>query len=102
MAIARDRIGAHHMPLAPGTRLGPYTIESLLGSGGMGEVYKAHDERLNRTVAIKRLIAEDASRFHSEARHCRDQPSTHLPDLRRRTRLPRPRVISRGNRSAVR
>jgi len=56
------------MPLTPGTRLGPYTIESLIGSGGMGEVYKAHDGRLNRTVAIKRLLADDASRFQSEAR----------------------------------
>lgn len=56
------------MLLTPGTRLGPYTIESLIGSGGMGEVYKAHDERLNRTVAIKRLIADDASRFQREAR----------------------------------
>src|SRR5687768_15125732 len=56
------------MHLTPGTRLGPYTIETLIGSGGMGEVYKAHDERLNRTVAIKRMIADDASRFQSEAR----------------------------------
>lgn len=56
------------MPLTPGTRLGPYTIESLIGSGGMGEVYKAHDERLNRPVAIKRLIAGDVNRFQSEAR----------------------------------
>jgi eukaryotic-like serine/threonine-protein kinase len=56
------------MLLTPGTRLGPYTIESLIGSGGMGEVYKAHDGRLNRTVAIKRMIAGDVSRFQSEAR----------------------------------
>ena len=66
--IARDRIGAHRMPLTPGTRLGPYEIESLIGSGGMGEVYKAHDGRLNRTVAIKRLIADNACQFQSEAR----------------------------------
>ena len=56
------------MRLTPGTRLGPYTIESLIGSGGMGEVYKAHDGRLNRTVAIKRMIADDVSRFQGEAR----------------------------------
>src|SRR5688500_15861319 len=56
------------MLLPPGTRLGPYTIESLIGSGGMGEVYKAHDGRLNRTVAIKRMIADDVSRFQGEAR----------------------------------
>src|SRR5262245_24691641 len=56
------------MVLTPGTRLGPYTIEALIGSGGMGEVYKAHDGRLHRTVAIKRMIAEDSSRFESEAR----------------------------------
>ena len=56
------------MLLTPGTRLGPYTIESLIGSGGMGEVYKAHDGRLNRTVAIKQVIAGDVSRFQSEAR----------------------------------
>src|SRR5688500_17488408 len=67
-AIARDRIAPHSMLLTPGTRLGPYTIETLIGSGGMGEVYKAHDERLNRTVAIKRMIADDVSRFQSEAR----------------------------------
>jgi TolB-like protein/predicted Ser/Thr protein kinase len=56
------------MLLAPGTHLGPYTIEALIGSGGMGEVYKARDERLNRIVAIKRMIADDVSRFQSEAR----------------------------------
>jgi eukaryotic-like serine/threonine-protein kinase len=56
------------MVLTPGSRLGPYEIQSLLGSGGMGEVYKARDGRLNRTVAIKRLIAQDNGRFESEAR----------------------------------
>jgi serine/threonine protein kinase len=41
------------MTLAPGARLGPYDIVSLLGAGGMGEVYRARDSRLRREVAIK-------------------------------------------------
>jgi len=49
------------MPLAPGTRLGPYEIQSLLGAGGMGEVYRALDRRLDRTVAIKVLASHLSS-----------------------------------------
>jgi len=59
------------MPLTAGTRLGPYEIVSLLGSGGMGEVYKALDTRLGRTVAVKILPSADVAlkqRFEREAR----------------------------------
>jgi eukaryotic-like serine/threonine-protein kinase len=60
--------------LAPDTQLGPFRIETLLGAGGMGEVYRAHDTKLQRAVAIKVLpdsFAGDAdrrSRFEEEAR----------------------------------
>ena len=60
--------------LAPGTRLGPYEIEELIGSGGMGRVYRARDPRLSRHVAIKTITttvthdAELVRRFEAEAR----------------------------------
>src|SRR5215831_8714984 len=62
------------MPLAAGTKLGPYEIQSQLGAGGMGEVYRARDTRLGRDVAIKVLpqaLAQNTDRlerFEYEAR----------------------------------
>jgi Tol biopolymer transport system component/tRNA A-37 threonylcarbamoyl transferase component Bud32 len=56
------------MPLSAGTRLGPYEIVAPIGAGGMGEVYKARDTRLDRLVAIKISAAEFSERFAREAR----------------------------------
>ncbi len=56
------------MTLASGTRLGPFEIQTLLGVGGMGEVYKATDTRLGRSVAIKILKGGYQERFKAEAR----------------------------------
>src|SRR5438045_2378573 len=54
--------------LAAGTRLGPYEIESKLGEGGMGEVFRAVDTRLGRPVAIKLAHERFSDRFEREAR----------------------------------
>ena len=62
------------MPLQTGTRIGPYEVVSLLGAGGMGEVYRARDAALGRDVAIKvlpRSVANDPerlARFEREAK----------------------------------
>ena|ERR1039457_3612112 len=61
------------MPLSAGDRLGPYEILEAIGAGGMGEVYRARDSRLNRDVAIKTLPAafvddpDRMARFQREA-----------------------------------
>src|SRR5579871_3089894 len=56
------------MSLEAGTRLGPYELLAPMGEGGMGEVWKARDTRLDRIVAIKKLKAEHSARFEQEAR----------------------------------
>ncbi len=62
------------MALSPGTRLGPYDVTALIGQGGMGEVYRAHDTKLGRDVALKVLpdvFADDPerlARFQREAK----------------------------------
>lgn len=72
------------MALNPGTRLGPYEIVAAIGAGGMGEVYKATDTRLSRTVAIKVLPAhwadntEMKQRFEREARTIASLSDSHI------------------------
>ena len=60
------------MALSAGTRFGPYEIESPLGAGGMGEVYRARDTKLNRDVAIKVLLAAVANDPDRMARFSRE------------------------------
>jgi serine/threonine protein kinase len=66
--ITRDTIVRNSMPLTSGTRLGPYELLTLIGAGGMGEVYKARDTRLDRIVAVKVSRTEFSERFEREAR----------------------------------
>lgn len=56
------------MLLSPGSRLGPFEIIAPIGVGGMGEVYKALDTRLNRIVAIKKGLAPSSERASSAKR----------------------------------
>src|SRR5437868_6001977 len=75
------------MPLASGTKLGPYEIQSPLGAGGMGEVYRALDTRLDRTVALKVLPehfsqnVELRQRFEREARAISSLSHPHICTL---------------------
>jgi eukaryotic-like serine/threonine-protein kinase len=72
------------MSLAAGTRLGPYEVVSLLGAGGMGEVYRARDPRLGRDVAIKALpenLARDPERLARFEREARLLASLNHPNI---------------------
>jgi len=74
LEAAAKELAGENTALAPGTHLGPYEILAPIGAGGMGEVYRAHDPRLKRDVAIKVLPAGMAMdrahivRFEREAR----------------------------------
>ena len=70
--------------ISPGTRLGPYEIQKLLGAGGMGEVYRARDSRLQRDVAVKvlpRALAEDADRLRRFEREARAAGQLNHPNV---------------------
>ena len=61
-------LDGNRLALTPGVRLGPYEILSALGAGGMGEVYRARDTKLNRDVAIK-VLPDSSSRATPNGSH---------------------------------
>ena len=96
LATPALELAAHLVPpassqpqLEPGTRLGPYQIETLLGAGGMGRVFRARDTRLGRAVAIKVCLEGFSGRFEREAQSIAvSEPSARLHALRCRPELP--------------
>src|SRR5688572_29716367 len=72
------------MSLTPGTRIGSYEVHATLGAGGMGEVYRAHDVRLGRAVALKLLpiaFATDAARLARFQREAQVLASLNHPNI---------------------
>src|ERR671918_713643 len=73
-----------HMSLAPGDRIGPYEVIALLGAGGMGEVYRARDDRLHREVALKIVsprFALDQQRLARFAREAQVLAALNHPNI---------------------
>jgi len=85
--VKRLKYSSRALTLVSGTRLGPYEILASLGAGGMGEVYRARDTRLERTVAIKVLpshlsqSAEFRQRFEREAKTISSLSHPHICSL---------------------
>jgi serine/threonine protein kinase len=72
------------MSLTPGTQLGPYEIVARIGAGGMSEVYRAHDARIRRDVAVKVLppaFAKYADRLHRFEQEARTVGALNHPNL---------------------
>ena len=72
------------MSLSAGSRLGPYEVQSAIGAGGMGEVYRARDTKLNRDVAIKVLlpsVADDPDRLARFSREAQVLASLNHPNI---------------------
>jgi serine/threonine protein kinase len=72
------------MTLSPGSRLGPYEISAAIGAGGMGEVFRARDTKLNRDVAIKVLpaaFADDPERLARFTREAQTLASLNHPNI---------------------
>lgn len=84
IAVATTHVRAEHQPLVLGVIVGPYQVRALLGRGGMGEVYRAHDPRLGRDVALKLLpthLALETQRFGRFEREARLLAALNHPNV---------------------
>ncbi|MFI5301499.1 MAG: protein kinase, partial [Polyangiales bacterium] len=82
------------MPLSPGDRIDRYVIDALLGVGGMGEVYRAHDPKLQRNVALKVLRPADLASIGSGGAPSTDTAARMLREARAAAALEHPNVVA--------